>query len=66
MCTPMAALRSSRMVSCAPAIASRSPKPKLLEPGQIYELHLDLWATSNVFKAGLASVWSGKLQLPTL
>jgi putative CocE/NonD family hydrolase len=27
-------------------------KPKLLEPGQIYELHLDLWATSNVFKAG--------------
>jgi uncharacterized protein len=27
-------------------------EPKLLEPGQIYELHLDLWATSNVFKVG--------------
>jgi len=27
-------------------------QPKRLEPGQIYELHLDLWATSNVFKAG--------------
>lgn len=27
-------------------------EPKLMEPGQIYELHLDLWATSNLFKAG--------------
>lgn len=27
-------------------------QPKRLEPGQIYELHLDLWATSNLFKAG--------------
>ncbi len=27
-------------------------EPSLLSPGQIYELHLDLWATSNVFKAG--------------
>jgi putative CocE/NonD family hydrolase len=27
-------------------------EPKLLSPGQIYELHLDLWATSNLFKAG--------------
>ncbi|MFL5659063.1 MAG: CocE/NonD family hydrolase, partial [Ktedonobacteraceae bacterium] len=27
-------------------------EPKLMEPGQIYELHLDLWATSNVFKPG--------------
>lgn len=27
-------------------------KPKLMEPGQVYELHLDLWATSNLFKAG--------------
>jgi putative CocE/NonD family hydrolase len=26
--------------------------PTLMEPGQIYELHLDLWATSNLFKAG--------------
>ncbi len=26
--------------------------PKLLEPEQIYELRLDLWATSNLFKAG--------------
>src|SRR5947209_11802697 len=25
-------------------------EPTLLEPGQIYELHLDLWATSNLFK----------------
>ena len=27
-------------------------EPKLLEPEQVYELHLDLWATSNVFKVG--------------
>jgi putative CocE/NonD family hydrolase len=27
-------------------------EPKLLEPEQIYELRLDLWATSNLFKAG--------------
>ncbi len=27
-------------------------EPKLMELGQIYELHLDMWATSNVFKAG--------------
>ncbi len=27
-------------------------EPKLLSSGQIYELRLDLWATSNLFKAG--------------
>jgi putative CocE/NonD family hydrolase len=27
-------------------------EPKLMEPGHIYELHLDLWATSNLFKVG--------------
>ncbi|EFH89848.1 CocE/NonD family hydrolase [Ktedonobacter racemifer] len=27
-------------------------EPRLLEPGQIYELRLNLWATSNLFKAG--------------
>ena len=27
-------------------------EPKLMEPEQVYELHLDLWATSNVFKVG--------------
>ena len=27
-------------------------EPTLLEPGRVYELHLDLWATSNLFKAG--------------
>jgi putative CocE/NonD family hydrolase len=26
--------------------------PSPLEPGRIYELHLDLWATANVFAAG--------------
>jgi uncharacterized protein len=26
--------------------------PELLDPGEIYELHIDLWATANVFKAG--------------
>jgi putative CocE/NonD family hydrolase len=26
--------------------------PKLLEPGNIYQYTIDLWATSNVFKAG--------------
>jgi putative CocE/NonD family hydrolase len=25
---------------------------ELLEPGEVYELHVDLWATANVFKAG--------------
>src|SRR5207244_11927509 len=25
---------------------------KLIEPGRVYEYTLDLWATSNVFKAG--------------
>lgn len=27
-------------------------EPRLLEPGQAYEFTIDLWATSNVFKAG--------------
>jgi len=27
-------------------------KPELLNPGQIYKLKLDLWATSNVFRKG--------------
>ena len=27
-------------------------KPELIEPGKIYEYTIDLWATSNVFKAG--------------
>lgn len=27
-------------------------EPGLMEPGRVYELHLDLWTTSNVFKAG--------------
>jgi putative CocE/NonD family hydrolase len=26
--------------------------PELLEPDMVYELHIDLWATANVFKAG--------------
>ena len=26
--------------------------PELLEPGEVYELHIDLWATANVFRAG--------------
>jgi putative CocE/NonD family hydrolase len=27
-------------------------EPVLLEPGEVYEYEIDLWATSNVFKAG--------------
>ena len=27
-------------------------KPEPIEPGKIYEFNIDLWATSNVFKAG--------------
>ena len=27
-------------------------KPELMNPGEIYKLTLDLWATSNVFKSG--------------
>lgn len=30
---------------------SRS-RPQLLEPGRVYELHVDLWATANVFAVG--------------
>jgi len=26
--------------------------PELLTPGEVYELHVDLWATANVFRAG--------------
>ena len=26
--------------------------PELLTPGVVYELHVDLWATANVFRAG--------------
>jgi len=27
-------------------------KPQLMNPGQIYKISVDLWATSNVFKKG--------------
>ena len=27
-------------------------EPKLLEPGHTYKVHLDLWATSNIFRVG--------------
>ena len=27
-------------------------QPMLMEPGEIYELHVDMWDTSNLFKAG--------------
>lgn len=27
-------------------------KPEFMTPGKIYQFHLDLWATSNVFRAG--------------
>ena len=27
-------------------------QPKLMAPGEIYELHIDMWDTSNLFKAG--------------
>ena len=26
--------------------------PEILTPGEVYELHIDLWATANVFRAG--------------
>ena len=31
---------------------SRGEAPSLIEPGKAYEYEIDLWATSNVFKAG--------------
>ena len=31
---------------------TRGEAPTLLEPGKVYEYEIDLWATSNVFKAG--------------
>ena len=27
-------------------------RAELLEPGEVYELRIDLWATANVFRAG--------------
>ena len=30
----------------------RNSEPELLEPGQIYRLEIDMWATANRFKAG--------------
>jgi putative CocE/NonD family hydrolase len=27
-------------------------KPKFMNPGQVYKFHIDLWATSNVFRKG--------------
>ena len=30
----------------------RNPIPELLEPGRIYRLEIDMWATANRFKAG--------------
>ena len=43
---------SSPTASCARAIAIRRRRPEPIEPGKIYEYTIDLWATSNVFKAG--------------
>ena len=37
---------------CAGAIGNRGRAAKLLTPGEVYEYSIDLWATSNVFKAG--------------
>ncbi len=31
---------------------ARGEAPSLIEPGKAYEYEIDLWATSNVFKAG--------------
>jgi putative CocE/NonD family hydrolase len=31
---------------------AQGEKPSLIEPGQAYEYEIDLWATSNLFKAG--------------
>src|SRR6266700_3488004 len=33
---------------------SKGEQPTLIEPGKAYEYEIDLWATSNVFKAGHA------------
>ena len=33
-------------------LLSRAAEAKLLTPGEVYEYSIDLWATSNVFKAG--------------
>lgn len=31
---------------------STKGEPKAIEPGRVYEYHIDLWSTSNVFKKG--------------
>jgi len=31
---------------------STTDRPKLIEQGKVYEYHIDLWSTSNVFKKG--------------
>ena len=34
------------------AFRNSQETPELLDPGQVYEIHIDLWSTSNVFLTG--------------
>ncbi|MCE5249759.1 CocE/NonD family hydrolase [bacterium] len=46
--------RAMRLCDGIIRASSRNPgeKPSNIEPGRVYEYHIDLWATSNVFKKG--------------
>ena len=39
-------------MSCAAGTAESTTTATPLEPGKIYKFSIDLWATSNAFKAG--------------
>ncbi len=44
--------RAIQLQNCMLRARYREAVPKLLEPGRIYRLEIDLWATANRFKAG--------------
>jgi uncharacterized protein len=44
--------RAIQLQKCLLRARYRNTEPELLEPGRIYRLEIDLWATANRFKAG--------------
>jgi predicted acyl esterase len=44
--------RAIQLQHCILRARYRKAEPELLEPGRIYRLEIDLWATANRFKAG--------------
>jgi uncharacterized protein len=44
--------RAIQLQNCLLRARYRNPEPELLEPGRVYRLEIDLWATANRFKSG--------------